>query len=286
MKKVIKLAVVFAAVVLSGNMQAQEKKVELENSLLWEISGNGLTEPSYLYGTMHMMCEADFLIKEKVEKAFENTDKLALELDFDDPSELMAMQSMTTSTTPLSERLSKEDYATLDSFLQDKLGVKASQFENYTLIGIMSVVMFKSLNCPPKMYEVEFMQQAMANKKEILGLEKVEAQVTGFSESYTNEEFIEQLKYYDTSYFDEMVAVYKEENLNGLYEMVIDEKFMDADAKTIMLDNRNKNWVLLMPELMKVQPVFFAVGAGHLPGENGVINLLRNAGYSVKPVLK
>lgn len=286
MKKVIKLAVVFAAVVLSGNMQAQEKKVELENSLLWEISGNGLTEPSYLYGTMHMMCEADFLIKEKVKNAIENTDKLALELDFDDPTELMAMQSMTTSTTPLSERLSKEDYATLDSFLQDKLGVKASQFENYTLIGIMSVVMFKSLNCPPKMYEVEFMQQAMANKKEILGLEKVEAQVTGFSESYTNEEFIEQLKYYDTSYFDEMVAIYKEENLNGLYEMVIDEKFMDADAKTIMLDNRNKNWVLLMPELMKVQPVFFAVGAGHLPGENGVINLLRNAGYSVKPVLK
>ncbi|KGO79327.1 hypothetical protein Q763_13900 [Flavobacterium beibuense F44-8] len=286
MKKVIKLAVVFAAVVLSGNLHAQEKKVKLENSLLWEISGNGLTEPSYLYGTMHMMCEDDFLIKEKVEKAFENTDKLALELDFDDPSELMAMQSMTTSTIPLSERLSKEDYATLDNFLQTKLGVKASQFENYTLIGIMSVVMFKSLNCPPKMYEVEFMQQAMANKREILGLEKVEAQVTGFSESYTDEEFIDQLKYYDTSYFDEMVAVYKEENLNGLYEMVIDEKFMDADAKTIMLDNRNKNWVAIMPELMKVQPVFFAVGAGHLPGENGVINLLRNAGYSVKPVLK
>ncbi|WP_417354416.1 TraB/GumN family protein [Flavobacterium sp.] len=286
MKKVIKLAVVFAAAVLSGNLHAQEKKVKLENSLLWEISGNGLTEPSYLYGTMHMMCEDDFLIKEKVEKAFENTDKLALELDFDDPSELMAMQSMTTSTMPLSERLSKEDYATLDNFLQTKLGVKASQFENYTLIGIMSVVMFKSLSCPPKMYEVEFMQQAMANKREILGLEKVEAQVTGFSESYTDEEFIDQLKYYDISYFDEMVAIYKEENLNGLYEMVTDEKFMDAEAKTIMLDNRNKNWVAIMPELMKAQPVFFAVGAGHLPGENGVINLLRNAGYSVKPVLK
>jgi len=286
MKKVIKLAVVFAAAVLSGNLHAQEKKVELENSLLWEISGNGLTESSYLYGTMHMMCEDDFLIKEKVEKAFENTDKLALELDFDDPSELMAMQSMTTSTTPLSERLSKEDYATLDNFLQTKLGVKASQFENYTLIGIMSVVMFKSLNCPPKMYEVEFMQQAMANKREILGLEKVEAQVTGFSESYTDEEFIEQLKYYNTSYFDEMVSIYKEENLNGLYEMVTNEKFMDAEAKTILLDNPNKNWVTIMPEFMKAQPVFFAVGAGHLPGENGVINLLRNAGYSVKPVLK
>ncbi|MEE1897583.1 TraB/GumN family protein [Flavobacterium rakeshii] len=286
MKKVIKLAVAFTGLLLWGSTQAQEKKVELENSLLWEISGNGLTEPSYLYGTMHMMCEADFMIKEKVKNAIENTDKLALELDFDDPTELMAMQSMTTSTKPLSERLNKEDYAALNNFLQTKLGVKASQFENYTLIGIMSVVMFKSLNCPPKMYEVEFMQQAMANKKEILGLEKVEAQVAGFSESYTNEEFIEQLKYYDTSYFDEMVSIYKEENLNGLYEMIIDEKFMDADAKTIMLDNRNKNWVAVMPELMRVQPVFFAVGAGHLPGENGVINLLRNAGYSVKPVLK
>lgn len=286
MKKVIKLAVVFVAVVLSGNVQAQENKVGLENSLLWEISGNGLTEPSYLYGTMHMMCEADFLIKEKVKNAIENTDKLALELDFDDPTELMAMQNMTTSTKPLSERLSNEDYAKLDKFLQSQLGMGAKNFENYTLIGIMSMVMFKSLNCPPKMYEVEFMQQAMANKKEILGLEKVETQVTGFSESYTDEEFIEQLKYYNTSYFDEMVAIYKEESLNELYNMVTDEKFMDAEAKTIMLDNRNKNWVAIMPELMNAQPVFFAVGAGHLPGENGVINLLRNAGYSVKPVLK
>lgn len=286
MKKIIRLVVVFAAVVLSGNMQAQENKVELENSLLWEISGNGLTEPSYLYGTMHMMCEADFMIKEKVKNAIENTDKLALELDFDDPTELMAMQNMTTSTKPLSERLSNEDYAKLDKFLQSQLGMGAKNFENYTLIGIMSMVMFKSLNCPPKMYEVEFMQQAMANKKEILGLEKVETQVTGFSESYTDEEFIEQLKYYNTSYFDEMVAIYKEESLNELYSMVTDEKFMDAEAKTIMLDNRNKNWVAIMPELMNAQPVFFAVGAGHLPGENGVINLLRNAGYSVKPVLK
>lgn len=286
MKKIIRLVVVFAAVVLSGNVQAQENKVELENSLLWEISGNGLTEPSYLYGTMHMMCEADFLIKEKVKNAIENTDKLALELDFDDPTELMAMQNMTTSTKPLSERLSNEDYAKLDKFLQSQLGMGAKNFENYTLIGIMSMVMFKSLNCPPKMYEVEFMQQAMANKKEILGLEKVETQVTGFSESYTDEEFIEQLKYYNTSYFDEMVAIYKEESLNELYNMVTDEKFMDAEAKTIMLDNRNKNWVAIMPELMNAQPVFFAVGAGHLPGENGVINLLRNAGYSVKPVLK
>lgn len=286
MKKIIRLVVVFAAVVLSGNVQAQENKVELENSLLWEISGNGLTEPSYLYGTMHMMCEADFMIKEKVKNAIENTDKLALELDFDDPTELMAMQNMTTSTKPLSERLSNEDYAKLDKFLQSQLGMGAKNFENYTLIGIMSMVMFKSLNCPPKMYEVEFMQQAMANKKEILGLEKVETQVTGFSESYTDEEFIEQLKYYNTSYFDEMVAIYKEESLNELYNMVTDEKFMDAEAKTIMLDNRNKNWVAIMPELMNAQPVFFAVGAGHLPGENGVINLLRNAGYSVKPVLK
>lgn len=286
MKKLIKLAAALVIVFLSVTVKAQDKSQKLENSLLWEITGNGLSKPSYLYGTMHMMCEDDFVVKEKVKKALENTDKLALELDFDDPAELMAMQKMTTSGKPLSERLSKEDYAALNSFLQKEIGTGASQFENYTLVGIMSAVMFKSLNCPPKMYEVEFMQQVMAKHQEILGLEKVEVQVTGFQQSYTDKEFIEQLKYYNSSFFDEMVAIYKEENLNGLYEMVTDEKFMDTNAKTIMLDNRNKNWVVKMPELMKAQQVFFAVGAGHLPGENGVINLLRKAGYSVKPILK
>lgn len=61
---------------------------------------------------------------------------------------------------------------------------------------------------------------------------------------------------------------------------------MSAKSKVEMLDNRNKNWVVQLPELMKDKSIFVAVGAAHLAGKNGVINLLREAGYIVKPIMK
>jgi hypothetical protein len=60
---------------------------------------------------------------------------------------------------------------------------------------------------------------------------------------------------------------------------------MNGEDKKIMLDNRNMNWIPKMSAIMKKEAVFFAVGAGHLSGDYGVINLLRNAGYTVKPIL-
>ena len=97
----------------SFSTQAQTKKAN-ENSLLWEISGNGLSRPSYVYGTLHMMCESDFTIKEKVKKAFDKSTKLALELDFDEPSEVKAMQEMSVSKVALSTLLTPEDYKKLE----------------------------------------------------------------------------------------------------------------------------------------------------------------------------
>ena len=67
--------------------------------------------------------------------------------------------------------------------------------------------------------------------------------------------------------------------------MVNDPKFMDEKSKPVMLDNRNSNWVKDMPAMMKNESVFFAVGAAHLAGEKGVIQLLQKAGYTVKPII-
>jgi uncharacterized protein YbaP (TraB family) len=68
-----------------------------------------------------------------------------------------------------------------------------------------------------------------------------------------------------------MVSMMGEEESLGGYE-------------DLLLVTRNKNWIPVMGEMMKTQPVFFAVGAGHLGGKNGVIALLRQEGYTVVPV--
>lgn len=290
MEKIVKSALLAAVMLIAnfGNAQTTKKSEvnKIENSLLWEITGNGLEKPSYLFGTVHMICENDYILKEKVTTAFNKSEELALELDFDDPKELQNMQKLAMSSVPLSQALSKEEYVKLESLLKNNYALDIKQFENFNLIGIMSTIMFKQLNCPPKMYEIEFLKMAKGKKTVIHGLETVEDQIKTFSGSFTNEEFINQFSEYDSSYFEQLYDFYKNEELSNILEMTTNDKFMDAEAQNLMLDSRNKNWIKKMPEMMQQHSVFFAVGAAHLPGNNGVINLLKQAGYTVKPIEK
>jgi uncharacterized protein YbaP (TraB family) len=92
---------------------------------------------------------------------------------------------------------------------------------------------------------------------------------------------------YDKAMFAKMLKVYKEENITAMIEMMNDENYSAvADYQDKLLDNRNENWIPKIGEFAKDQPTFFGVGAGHLAGDKGVINLLREAGYKVIPVME
>ena len=82
-----------------------------------------------------------------------------------------------------------------------------------------------------------------------------------------------------------MIKDYKNEDINGIYKMTTDKEMMSATTKKTLLDNRNENWLKIMPQMMQKESVFFAVGAAHFAGEQGVLNLLRKAGYIVKPIM-
>ena len=75
-------------------------------------------------------------------------------------------------------------------------------------------------------------------------------------------------------------------NLEEIYKGTVNTDVMDANAQHWMLEVRNANWLKAMPQLMEKESVFFAVGSAHLEGEKGLINLLKQKGYSVKPMLK
>jgi hypothetical protein len=98
MKKLIRTLLPLLVILCSYNSSiAQDRKKpgisQDKNSLLWEISGNGIEKPSYLYGTVHIICESDYFIKEKVNTAFSKTSKLALELNFNDRDEVHSKSS-------------------------------------------------------------------------------------------------------------------------------------------------------------------------------------------------
>jgi len=286
MKNLIKSVIAVIVIIFNSSVQAQTKSSKLENTLLWEVSGNGLTKPSYLYGTVHMICSPDYFLSEKTKKAFDASNKLVLEINFADPAEMADMQKMAMGKEPLSKLLSPEHLSKLDEILKTTTGMTVQQVDSFSLMTVMSLISIKTFGCADmKLYEMEFIE--MAKKRNILigGLETVKSQLDILGNAYTNDEMIKMLSESNQNETAKLVAAYKSENIDDLFNNVTDKKFTSEKTKKMILDQRNLNWVKDMPQMMKTESVFFAVGAGHLGGEFGVINLLRKAGYIVKPVM-
>lgn len=285
MKNLFKLFI--TALILFGvKTQAQPQLPKLENSLLWEVSGNGLSKPSYLYGTIHMICSSDYFLTDKAKKAFESSEKLMLEINFSDPKEMSQMQQLAMGKEPLSKKLTPEQLAKLDDILIKTTGMTVKQVDSFSLLTVMSLISMKTFGCADlKFYEMEFIDQAKKRNIEIGGLESVKDQFVILENAYTNDEIIAMLDESVPEETAKLVSTYKAENIESLYNITTDERFTSKKTKKIILDERNLNWVKSMAELIKKQSVFFAVGSAHLGGEFGVINLLRKAGYKVKPIL-
>lgn len=81
-----------------------------------------------------------------------------------------------------------------------------------------------------------------------------------------------------------MVLLYKSKDIDKLYRMSISDDVF-GKYENVLLNKRNNNWISPMAKEMEAMPTFFAVGAGHLGGPNGIITLLRKKGYKVSAVM-
>ena len=287
MKNLFTSVVAVIALVFSGTIQGQTKSLKLENSLLWEVSGNGLSKPSYLYGTFHMICAKDYFLSEKTKKAFDKSDKVVFEVNLSDPNELNYAAKMGMGEKPLSQTLSTEELFKLDEVLKKNAGVSVQQVDALSLTGAMGLITMKSFGCTDiKMYEMEFLEAAKKKNLPVGGLETFKSEEITAANAYSTLEMISMLNESTIEGTAKSIVDYKNEDIQSIYNFNTRKEVMNAKAKKYMLDERNTNWVKQMSEMMKKEGVFFAFGAAHLGGELGIINLLRQAGYKVKPVTK
>lgn len=260
------------------------------NALLWEISGNGISSPSYLYGTVHMICPEDFVTGKRLQEKFRSAQKVFLEVDMDDPSMNMKMMQLSLlQGKKLSDMFSDSDYNKLNVFFRDTIGMPLTLLNTMKPFVLFSILTLKSLPCAePQSYELTFVKMAKEQSKEVLGLETIEDQMKIFDDMpdsvqvqmvmrYINE-FDEQKKE-----FAKMVDAYKQENLDSIYEHIMSSPDISG-SEEVLLFNRNEKWIPIMEAAMQKEKIFFAVGAGHLGGPKGVISLLREKGYSVKGI--
>lgn len=273
---------------------AQEIK---EKALLWEISGNKLEKPSYLFGTLHLACEGDVEMRPEIQNAFDASENLILEIAMDDPALMTKMMqaSISTDGKTISEKLGKDLAVKVDSLLQEKMGTGLNSFDQLNLPTLSAQMSLLSLDCPMALgYDMVLTLEAEQIKKEITGLESIEKQIEVlFSQS--DEEAIQTIQYIVDNLDEfiletqQLMELYKQQNIQEMYNFTKrafeDPKYPSGNIEEF-LDKRNQNWIPIIEKHIQSKPSFIAVGAAHLAGEQGVIQLLRNQGFTVKAITK
>jgi hypothetical protein len=279
-------------------------------SLLWEITGKDLTKPSYLYGTIHMIPKEDFFLTDATKKAIAASQKVTFEINMKEMNNPMAligvfMKAMMPNGTRLRDLVSKEDYALVKNRF-DSIGMPIAMLERVKPMFLSALVEGDGAQMNPfdttatsvakqttTSYEFEIMHIAEKQKKEFGGLETMEFQMGIFDSipyKAQAEMLVKSIKGGDAkggeSEFGKMVEMYKAEDIYSMSQMMSsgDDAEGLGQYEKLLVTTRNLNWIPLMAKSMKKQSTFFAVGAGHLGGNKGVVSLLRKEGYTVKPL--
>jgi uncharacterized protein len=272
----------------SAEISAQKK--ENYKSLLWKISGNGLIQESYLFGTMHAKEKGVFNFSENFNKAFNSAETFAMEiaLDSDMYTGIFNMM-MADENYNIHNYLSDAEYAKLDNWLKKEYGFKLKMFEKIKPIFLYVMTNKASVGMRNEPFLDEYLaKEAEAKGKEVVGLETIEEQVAALDFIPVEEQFnmilqsIDHQKKEEKAY-QQLLKTYLKQDLEKMLKLIRESSISDAVYKNL-IDDRNATMTERMLPLLKEKPTFVAVGAGHLPGDKGIINLLKAQGFTVVAV--
>lgn len=297
MKRTLWLTALFVFAGLLTNAQKQKLSQPIaNNTLLWRISGKGLQKPSYLFGTMHLLCADDIALSDSLRTAIQGADNVYLELDMDNMFEMLgAMQHMSMrGDTTLADLLTKEEYIRVKKYFKENSSMLPFEMlQTYKPLLTASLIAEQQSSGCDHMISMEqlIMEEAKTHDVSIKGLETMDFQL-GIFDKIPYKIQAKQLYQIiahagdktDESEMHELTEAYRKQQLEKLEEMTKKEDMGMKNFTDVLLYNRNADWAKKLQTLMAEKSLVVAVGAGHLPGTKGVISLLRQAGYKVEPV--
>lgn len=293
MKKILGI-LLFISLALNANAQ-----------LLWKISGNGLEKPSYVFGTHHL---APLSIKDSIAampQALNETSQVYGEVvmaDMMTPAFMQEMRKnmMLPADTTLQSLFTTQQYEQVGKVVKENLMADISMLAQLKpavimqqLVVILSMKYLPGFN-PQEQIDAYFQQQAQQNGKKVGGLETAQSQLDILFNSQSLRRQAEQL-FCTASDIEktmkqskELVNCYKAQDLDGVLRLMEEREGTSCDPlpreMEALIDNRNIAWTKKMPAIMQESPTLFVVGAGHLPGDKGVLNLLKQQGYTLEPM--
>lgn len=279
MKKILLLFILSISLQLSAQQKYQ--------SLLWEISGNGLEKPSYLYGTMHVSKKVAFRLDDVFFKALNESESVALESD---PSTWLGFSYENTDFGSGYDFYSDDFYTNLFELNPPKQQEIRNniRIDNRIISGYLYRKNYGSDNFEEETYLDMFIYQAGKKQhKPIIGLEDLaESRYLTTKARYNSNKkepdaWLQKLFKKESSFLIQE-DTYRDRNLDLLDSIGVATN--TSFFRENMLYKRNENMAQVLDSLMHEQSVFSGVGAAHLPGEKGMINMLAEKGYTVKPL--
>lgn len=284
------------------NTFAQKGGGNAKQSLLWEISGNGLAQPSYLYGTIHskdLRCHA---LTDSVYACLNRSKALALEIVFDQKDQLNLLNKMFMQGTTLSNLYSTTDYTKVKTFLLKKMGYVAAVFKVDHIKPIFLATLLGEFDTSNQKYpqselplDVFLQKWGSEHQKILIGIETIDEQMNAIDNIPLAEQaniLLQQVNN-DTQnalLMEQMTRHYIQQNLDSLQIFYDEQKnTMATQGMTNYFDqslilSRNRVMAARIDSIIRRQSTFAAVGALHLTGQQGLIELLRQRGFSVQSV--
>jgi len=277
---------------LSGYTFCQQPKNS--NTLLWRITGNGLTKPSYLFGTIHLTEKKVFFLGDSVYNAIDRTEGFAAELDLNTLGVEMMNQFMkeeqekkASEPIKLKDVVSAEIWQRYKTPLAEKFGKKAEYITVEDLDEKESSLeneMFKKGEMATFL-DAHLFGIAKKKGKWVGGIEDIGDQIEHIDNFKSIEDKIQTALYEDEYYrhgLDWLIDIYLSQQLDSIDAYMYREQ---SGEKDFIMIKRNLKMARRMDSLSAIRSTFFAVGAAHLPGDSGVISMLRARGFEVTPVV-
>lgn len=270
---------------LALKLTAQESK----SSLLWQVSGPGIKDTSYLYGTIHIKDKRVFEFNDSLMPKMDLVDAFAMEIELN-PENLQKM--MTLMLLPDGQKLKdfykRKDYKLIEKHVKEQLGIDIEVLENFkpmVLISMLTTQDASSVHTSLLTVDEYLKQHANDAGKQIISIETVEEQMKVF-EQIDPQSVIDMIKNFDTSVasLEQMILAYQAQDPEKVLAVMYKDNSLEELEQTLIID-RNKIMAERFMDMTQEQTVMFAVGAGHLGGADGVINLLREKGLTVSPII-
>lgn len=280
--------------------------IAVQAQLLWKVSGNGLARPSYLLGSHHFAPSSMLDEIPGMQQAFDGCDVVVGEMEMEasltfDSQMALAQAMMAPSDSTLDKLYSPEDYKIIEEAFNKYcggLGIPLSMMNRLKPAAIsMQMEALTSLKNFPDFDEkdaIDFAVQKRGKKlgKPAMGFETLEEQMGFIFDTpiaRQAEELLENCKKGEDVLGDQASALseaYMSQDLSKIEAAFNDPEInsMDSDALEVLIYKRNNNWVEKLVTMMPERACLVCVGAGHLFGDKGLLQLLRNLGYTVEPM--